>query len=1427
MFRLHGRAWVGWLVVVGWAVSSGCPAWGQRRLGEPPPQTVPVYVEDSLEAAEAVEAARALVAEGKKTDAVLKLESARRSAAGRLLGLGPGRYADVGLVIDRLIASDPAMLATYVSTEGPAADRRLGELAPNDLSGMLALMDEAYLTGAGYEAGLAAVGLLLERAEAGEALRLMDRLDEHPLSAAGEQADRRGSLRSAASRLAGEPSALTSTGAWGGLPWGASSESGWGGRSASPEFAAADWSRRLAAGGVRALWRWEREPAGSVAARAGRTVDQSERALAVPALSGDRVLLNVGNAVVGLDRYSGREVWRLPMAEGGEAEANLVARVRMNESRGVWAERGWGAAVLGLGGLVRQGGRGNVAAGSTEVVAFDTADGSVLWRTPIEAMGEPAEGAVLVGTPVVLRDRVVVLMRRSRVAGFQDTIAAGLSQEDGSVAWVRHISSTATSARFTDWPAPSAVERRGLLYVTDRLGAAAAIESATGRVVWLTVLAEASERARRGVDLRSAALRYGPGVVPTSAGLIVSVASDVSGVALLDPVDGRRLAEVWDQVDNEAKQVMRSARALLPIDGDLLAVGASVERIDGERLAIAWRRRDAVRGGLRGEPIVSGGVLVAAGESLVGVDIVTGDTVFDTASSVIGNVVASGSLVVVSGPTAVEGLLDWGQVSERLLARVHGADASQGPDAGLALAFAAWRAGDGEMLLLGVEHALSTAGTSDGGGQDADTVFETILPLAQESSIEPAVRSAIFDRLANVTATASQEVSLRFARGGVLGASGRAAEAIEQYQAVLIDPALRDQLYEGPSLDRLASLEARARIERLMAVDGPDLYAPYEAAAAARLRGLQASGRAEVAALLDLVASYPLSDTSVDALLEAGRLEMGAERWAEAVRVLRRAYARLGASAPAEQTGEVVGRLVASYIADGRSGSAAAWLQRARRERPELMVWTEAGDVALEERLAGLVEGAGSASRPVLAGRQVGSAETIDGRLLGPPPASWNAAQGVDRGVVLMERGGRLVGLSPQSGEVAWATTFQAPGSQVLSRDDDAAVIWWPRGGRVFALDLQTGAELWPSVSVTEELDRVAAPDDQELTDAQRRFIRELGPNAAAVAQLRARIARVGGRLVVRAEEPDPADQLAAGGLETTVIADRDGRVIGIDGLSGEVTWRLRTPLTTVTGVASAHGSVALRGVMFPGEDHQTDAVIVLDATTGQVRLGPLEFHEPVLATALTIDGGLVLIGRDEASLRSVDDGSLRWRTRLADEGTLLGVRVGSESLMMTTRRAADGTVGIVGLNLESGAPLTGPALIASRSPIAPRLLASEDGWLLAGPVRMLGLYPSGELRWADGATLPNDAGVLAAWLGRDRAMVAYSLSNRGGDATDMHRVLTYELATGRIVDDTAVSFPPIEAPALVALTRPDALYLGSGERTVRLRLTDRADDED
>jgi hypothetical protein len=407
----------------------------------------------------------------------------------------------------------------------------------------------------------------------------------------------------------------------------------------------------------------------------------------------------------------------------------------------------------------------------------------------------------------------------------------------------------------------------------------------------------------------------------------------------------------------------------------------------------------------------------------------------------------------------------------------------------------------------------------------------------------------------------------------------------------------------------------------------------------------------------------------------------------------------------------------------------------------------------------------------------------------------------------------------PESGAAAWVSGFSAPGVEVLSRDSEAALLWWPEERRLFGVDVATGEALWPSLNVSAELERIEPTEGAGGTEAQRRFVEQLGPDAAARAMLERRIARLGGRLVTRAAVPEPSAVLASSGGDVVVLSDRQGRVLAIDGLSGDVMWRTRTALGSVTGLEASHGLAVVRGLMFPGEDHQSHAAVVLDTTTGQTRLGPLEFNDALLAADVTADGGLVVVSREEASRRSVSDGSLRWRTRLTETGSLLDWALGGEAVMMAWRRENDSSVELMGLDLESGGRLSGPARVTSRSAFAPRLIGLDGGWLMAGPERVFGLEATGELRWADGATLPADAMVLATWHGRDHAVAVYAIPDRTGDATPGHRALTYALATGRIVADVAVDFPPMEAPATVAIARPEALFVGSGDRAVRLAL--------
>ncbi|MEO0588657.1 MAG: PQQ-binding-like beta-propeller repeat protein, partial [Planctomycetota bacterium] len=474
----------------GWAVAwcaAACVGWaqGQRVSTEAGAAPVPVYVEDAIGAREAVEGAMILRAEGKVGDALARFDEARELAGARLLEREPGRYRDAGLEIEARIAADAELLAAYRELAGPVAERRLAGLVPGDLSGLIALTEAAWLTEAAYRAGLDAAGLLLERAEAGEALRWLDRLDGHP-DAAAVEVERRAMLRASALRMVGDEAGVAKvlrddeSGAVAraivGMPRGVT---GSGGAAGGDPFDAERWSAGLMDGGVRALWRWTDGPPAPVPANPGRRVPRAVEPIANAAWAGDRLLLNLGDELVGLDRYSGREAWRIGLLDPPPPPIGMAVGA---EPRGVWVGPGWGCAVLSSRNASRAGRRGPAVETGGEVVAFEMGDGAVRWRTPVSAMGDAAERAVLVGEPLVSRDRVVVLLRRSRVSGFQDTIAVGLDATTGAVAWTRHVASTATNARITDWPTPGALMRDGLVYVNDRLGAVAALSVGSGRV---------------------------------------------------------------------------------------------------------------------------------------------------------------------------------------------------------------------------------------------------------------------------------------------------------------------------------------------------------------------------------------------------------------------------------------------------------------------------------------------------------------------------------------------------------------------------------------------------------------------------------------------------------------------------------------------------------------------------------------------------------------------------------------------------------------------------------------------------------------------------------------------------------------------------------------------------------------------------------
>src|SRR5690606_23795202 len=110
-------------------------------------------------------------------------------------------------------------------------------------------------------------------------------------------------------------------------------------------------------------------------------------------------------------------------------------------------------------------------------------------------------------------------------------------------------------------------------FVVDHMGTVAALDGRTGAINWLTLVGDraATMDARVTMQMNRSNAETVPLLV--DAGLIVT-SRNVAQVMLLDPATGAKIRDLGDPA-------FARAALLVPCEGDVLAVGRTVHRLDG------------------------------------------------------------------------------------------------------------------------------------------------------------------------------------------------------------------------------------------------------------------------------------------------------------------------------------------------------------------------------------------------------------------------------------------------------------------------------------------------------------------------------------------------------------------------------------------------------------------------------------------------------------------------------------------------------------------------------------------------------------------------------------------------------------------------------------------------------------------------------
>lgn len=723
----------------------------------------------------------------------------------------PDLFVTVGARVGALLRSDAALLAAFRREVGADAD---AWLARGDLE---ALVDRRIDTVAGLRAAFRLAERSLARGRFAAATGFLDRVAGHDLLDDAGRA-RLESLRAAARAGLRSPAVdALSAGTF------------------DPSFAVDRWSET-----------WSLPIDGSIGGG-----DLASGAAVLPAVSGDRVIVDDRTAIRAFDRLSGRPLWSASLGTSDPSAGSL---------RMVAASADAVVAFSTSGGTLARAGSGRIA-------CIDPASGVIRWESRLDrlAPGAALEGVVPHGSPVIVDGRAIVAARKTTPRLETVSWLLGVDLErPASAAWARVLATTGSlrvgTSRIGDSPSVS----DGVLYVACSAGAVAAVDPWDGHVRWLR---------RFPVPVRDATLSNEPfdATTPALIGDRVFVATpDRSRIVSLSATDGSVLAEIPTGTDGGI-----GAPAYLVGDspsGLLLCVGDRVSclRADAPREALwtAPAQASAIRGRVSfahtadaRAPVLS----VPTAEGLLVLDARDGSVRMRLDGMRPGNAVLAGNEVISAGTTVLSAWMPVAEAERIVRARMASSPAAAEAVALLALAR---QVRSSAMAAEAAAESVRRAAALPADDPQRAELLELLLDVDALDFAEGAGRDAIASAIDRAAELAGTPLRAGFARAERALRSGSASEAARIAAATAL-AAPADAMV--PHRDGRVSAEAEAqRIIRLARARDPRAAAGVESAVAAAIRAASGDDRVRVLrSAARLAAGTPASVGALRSYLEA------------------------------------------------------------------------------------------------------------------------------------------------------------------------------------------------------------------------------------------------------------------------------------------------------------------------------------------------------------------------------------------------------------------------------------------------------------------------------------------------------------------------------------------------------------------------------
>lgn len=1156
----------------------------------------PVYVANAPFAEEVLGTVDALLARGGVDEAVRLIQRVLEEQGDRMIASEePGVFVSVRQRVHAFVASDAPLLEAYRVRQSPRARVLLDE-------GRWSLVVESYwLTEAGFEAGLRDAQTLIESGSFRAGLRTLERLLGHPDSSDPARAAEAGALSATGASYLGAGPAWSLADRWaeraGVAPPARRTVARPAGLRAPVAHplawdADADPVAPVTLAGVvpRALHTaqlTELDPADELEESTRGGMQRAELGWTLPTLAGGDLFTNDGLTLTCFDRFTLRPKWRVrdmsPNSEDGSTRLARLRLGRMIEDSGSVTVRG--DRVYASIGISRTGADESVG----RVVCVDRATGRVVWSVLLGALSADLQGSEPRGPLVVEGDQVIVGARKNlRSRRLVSLTVLSLDADTGELRWARALGS-AGSLPFQQLTQLSegGVLRDGVVYWTDKMGLVGAVETATGRVLWVR------QTRAPGIYTRGARTPYTTSLPVINDHGLFLLTPDQTRLVRLDPATGRMLGSRTAEPANEATYLVGVGDRIVSVGVTRIAV-FEADRFDSDVVHLSAPLDER---GIRGRVVAVGDrAAVPVGAGLAMVDIRGSMAVEAVPLDATGNVVLADGQVVVTDEVQAWSFLSWDTASAMLARRVEEGDF----EAALALAELAHRSGRDGQVVGAIDDAVRLVRRIGDDGSARSRVYEAVRALADpqggSSPVGVGVRGELLERMGAVARTNEERVAHAMATGAWRAASGDAPGATDAYQDVLLDPAWARTIWRGGGLSVRAELEVTRRLNELADRYGARAMALPDRMAETEIAALGAGG---TGAQWETVARrYPASKSAPLAWARAASGWLREERWTASERAARaglRAGAMVaGRAQPLEGAtlGELVGSLMTALIAQGRPEAAAdALAEHNAQFGPRFGA------------IAPTVDGRAVALSAPEAGRRFGA---IGPRVSRDEPA---LIPGVPVASVIEGQPGLVLMYARQTGELAayssptladadagapaaplWRVSDVGTMAPVLVHADARSVVLaWPdelqtgRPARVESRDPRSGAVLW-AANVRAAMDMVDAGADPAV--------------------------RLNGQIVAPIEGPvSNAHLLVAGDGRSVVVSDRLGRAAGVDATDGRVLWQRRLGVTRLYGLDLKGGVLGVCGVVSRAPDGRDaeieDAALrgvgeAVDARTGE-----------------------------------------------------------------------------------------------------------------------------------------------------------------------------------------------------------------------------------